>query len=85
MEATKFQYKMSSTFYVNHTSAELAAPNWSLPPFFSPSRNAASPRMQLFSDLMLNPVWKVGPFPAVNLGTTAELRRGPHWALPVFI
>lgn len=28
--------------------------------------------------LMLNPVWKLDPFPDVNLGTTAELGLGPH-------
>lgn len=70
---------MSSTFYFNHTFAELAAPNWSVPPFFfSPIRNAVPPGMQLFSGFMLNPVWKLNPFPAVNLGTTAEPRRVPH-------
>lgn len=46
--------------------------------FFSPIRNAAPPRMQQFSDFMLNPVWKLDPFPDVNLGTTAELGVGPH-------
>lgn len=77
---TKFQYKMSSTFYFNHTFTALAAPNWSLPPFFPPIRNAAPPRMQQFLDVMLNPVGKLGPFP---LGTTAELRKSPHWILLV--
>lgn len=68
VETSKFQYKMSSPFYFNHTFAELAAPNWSLPPFFLPLQ------MQSHQECKY-PIWKLSPFPDVNLGTRAGQRR----------